>query len=48
MRFEKAVLNREANCLSIFFVCREYPRAAVRDDLEARFVARFPGQAVRF
>lgn len=47
MRFEKAVLNREANCLSIFFMCPEYPDAAASADLEQRFMERFPGQSIR-
>lgn len=47
MRFEKAVLNREANCLSLFFVCRTYPDSAMCEDLERRFMERFPGQSLR-
>lgn len=47
IQVDKVVLNREANCLSIYFVCAAPPETALRARLQERFSMLFPDLGVR-
>ena len=45
---EKAVLNREANCLTLYFGCQQYPNSALQEQLHDTLCAEFPRLAIQF